>query len=106
MLFNEIMGLILPSLIALLLYSKVSKRPLSFLEAVCMLALFTFVTNCIRYLVAICVFHLQSLVFTLFFTPKYSLMATCIAILTAMIYRLIELNVEVRVKVESKDHDD
>lgn len=47
--FNEIMSLVMPSLVALLFYSKLSGKSLSLFEAVTHFALFSLITNCVMY---------------------------------------------------------
>lgn len=102
MTFNEVMALIMPSCIALLFYSKVTNKSITVVEGICHLALFMLCTNCVCY--AILTFlRIDVLIFNVSFTVKYSLMAVCIAIVMTMLYRFIELNIKVKIRVESID---
>ncbi|MBB6454519.1 membrane protein YdbS with pleckstrin-like domain [Salirhabdus euzebyi] len=100
MTFNEIMALIMPSIIALLFYSKVNKKNMSMFEIVSNLVLFMLITNSICYAILI---YLQTspIIFSISFTLKYSVMATFIAVVVAILYRFIELNIKINIKVES-----
>jgi F0F1-type ATP synthase membrane subunit a len=99
MTFNEVMALIMPSIIALLFYSKVTKRKMTWFEIISTLSLFILITNCICY--AILIYLRKEPVFQFAFTMKYSIMATCIALVVAVLYRLVELNIHIKFKVES-----
>lgn len=101
--FNEIMALIMPSIIALLLFSKVIKRKITLIEGIGYMALFMLMTNSVCYAILIYLNRTITFVFTNSFTLKYSLLATCLAIIIALGYRFLELNLSINLKVETKD---
>jgi hypothetical protein len=101
MTYNEVMALIMPSIIALLFYSKITNSNMTFLEITGILVLFMLVTNCICYSIIIYFKKIPS--FDIAFTMKYSIMATFIALITATLYRFIELNINIKIKVEPTD---
>ena len=102
MTFNEVMALIMPSCIALLFYSKFKNRSITLVEGICHLALFMLCTNCVCY--AILTFlKIDVLIFNVSFTVKYCLMAVCIALVMVILYRFIELNIKIKIRVESTD---
>lgn len=102
MTFNEVMALIMPSCIALLFYSKVTNRSITMVEGICHVALFMLCINCVCY--AILTFlKIDILIFNVSFTVKYCLMAVCIALVMAILYRFIELNIKIKIRVESTD---
>ena len=102
MTFNEVMALIMPSCIALLFYSKFKNRSITLVEGICHLALFLLCTNCVCY--AILTFlKIDVLIFNVSFTVKYCLMAVCIALVMVILYRFIELNIKIKIRVESTD---
>jgi 4-hydroxybenzoate polyprenyltransferase len=106
MTFNEVMALIMPSIIALLFYSKVIRRKLTFFEGLCHLVLFMLITNSICYAISIYLNKTLFFVFSISFTMKYSIMATCVAIVIAVLYRFLELNLHINLRVESKDEEE
>ncbi|MEH7108130.1 hypothetical protein [Bacillus sp. JJ1764] len=101
--FNEVMALIMPSIIACLFYSKVTNRALPLFEIIGKIVFFMLTTNCICY--ATLIFLRKTIIFeyTPTFTLKYCLTATFIALLMAILYIFIELNLKIRFKVESTD---
>ncbi len=101
MTFNEVMALIMPSIVALLFYSKIIKRNITWFEAISTFALFMFITNVICYGILTIILNTTSLLFTITFTMKYSILAIVIAVLVAILYRFIELNININLKVES-----
>ena len=102
MTFNEVMALIMPSLIALLFYSKVTNSNLTVMDGICHSAFFMLCTNCLCY--AILTFlKIEVIIFTVAFTIKYCLMAVCVAFVIAVLYRLIELNIKIKIRVELLD---
>ncbi|OLS37814.1 hypothetical protein [Bacillus sp. MRMR6] len=103
--FNEVMALILPSIIALHFYSKVIRGKLNLLDVFCHSALFMVFTNAICY--AILIYLNKTLIFdfTNIFTLKYSLMATFVALIIVVCYRFLELNIRISLRVESKDEE-
>lgn len=102
MTFNEVMALIMPSIIAFLFYSKVNPT-ITVYEAIGKFILFIMSTNCISYAILIYIRKTIVFEFTPVFTLKYCLTATFIAVAIAAIYRFIELNVNIKLKVESVD---
>jgi len=101
--FNQVMALIMPSIIALLFYSKIIKRKLSFFDGLCHTVLFMLITNCICYAISIYLKRTLEFVFSNSFTLKYSIMATCVSILFVLLYRFIEINISISLQVVSKD---
>lgn len=104
--FNEIMALIMPSIIGVFLYSKISKKSMKNFELIGVLVLFTFVINNLCYAIMVYLSETTTLLFTITFTLKYSLLALLIAIIISFIYRFIELNIEISLRVESKHEKD
>ena len=102
MTFNEVMALIMPSCIALLFYSKFKNRSITLVEGICHLALFMLSTNCVCYAI-LTVLKIDVLIFNISFTVKYCLMAVCIALVMVILYRFIELNIKIKIRVESTD---
>jgi len=73
-------------------------------EGICHLALFMLCTNCVCY--AILTFlKIDVLIFNVSFTVKYCLMAVCIALVMVILYRFIELNIKIKIRVESIDEE-
>ncbi len=105
MTFNEVMGLIFPSLIALLLYIKLQKKNISTPEIIFFSALLLLVTNIVCYIIMIYLVKTPSFEFTPLFTIKYSLMATVVAFFVAIAIRFIELNLNIKLRVESSDEN-
>ncbi|SEU09444.1 hypothetical protein SAMN05421676_12014 [Salinibacillus kushneri] len=103
MTFNEVMALIMPSVIGLLFYSKIIQRSITWFEVLSNLALLIVITNSICYGLLIFIFNRTTLLFSILFTMKYSILATLISVVIAFIYRFIELNVKIKVKVESQN---
>lgn len=101
--FNEIMSLVMPSLVALLFYSKLSGKSLSLFEAVTHFALFSLITNCVMYGILIYFLKTDSFIYTSLFTFKYTLMALVISLLLVLSYRFIELNVKLKLQVEREN---
>lgn len=104
MTFNEVMALIMPSIVALLFYMRIFGKKLSYFELVGNLTFFLLVTNGICY--AISVFLKKTPSFDMAFTMKYAFMATITSVLFSIVYRFIELNIILRVKVEQTDEKD
>ncbi|MCM3763495.1 hypothetical protein [Neobacillus niacini] len=106
MTFNEVMALIMPSVIALLLYSKVVPENTHFFNGLGFLALCMMITNSICYAVLIYFKKTLLFIFTPAFTLKYSVLATGVAIIVAFVYRFFELNLSINLKVVSiKDEE-
>lgn len=103
MIFNEVMALIMPSFIALLFYLKLIKRKITVIESICYLSLFALITNCVGYAILIYLRKTVSFVYTNIFALKYSTMATCVSIVIVLLYRLLELNLNINLRVEEKD---
>ncbi|WP_343838362.1 hypothetical protein [Salinibacillus aidingensis] len=97
------MALIMPSIIGLLIYSKLKKRDLTWFEFFSNLALFMVITNAICYGILIFIFERNSLLFSISFTMKYSILAMFIAVVIAVLYRIVELNIKMNVKVKVAD---
>ncbi|MBS4213129.1 hypothetical protein [Neobacillus rhizophilus] len=107
MTFNEVMALIMPSIIALLFYSKVTLKKVTFFDGLCNTVLFILITNCICYAFLIYLKKTVSFIYTDSFTLKYSIMATFIAIVIAIIYRFLELNFSIGLRVvTSRDEEE
>jgi len=100
--FNEVMALIMPSFIALLFYSKVTNRKITGIDVICYLAIFMLFTNCLCYAI-ITFLKIDVIIFSYSFTVKYCIMAVCIGLIIAIIYRFMELNIKIKIKVESTD---
>jgi|GEM_PF-2305238 len=96
--FNVIMALIMPSVVALLFYSKIQRIQLSKINFICTLTLFLLSTNSVCY--AILVYFNKIPSFDMLFTLKYSVLATFFAFLIALIYRFIEIHITIKLKVE------
>jgi len=103
--FNEILALIFPSIIAMLLYLRFMNRKINLVEIVCVAATINLITNCLSYAFMIYVWHNPGFDFSPTFTLKYSVMATVIALVVVTIFRMIELNVTIKLKVESEDEN-
>lgn len=101
MTFNEIMSLITPSIVAVLFYSKLLKRKLTYFEMLCHFALFILTTNTLCYAVLIYINGTPEFEFSTVFTMKYSLLATFLSCVVVVIYRFLELNLNIKLKVES-----
>jgi hypothetical protein len=99
--FNEFMALILPSLISLFLYSKINKRKLPLLEAIGFGALCMLVINSVCYAILIYFLNTTVFLFTPVFTLKYCILATVLALCMVVFYRFIEMNMKIKLKVES-----
>jgi hypothetical protein len=106
MTFNEVMALIMPSFIALFFYSKVINRKLTVLDGFFHLVLFMMMTNIICYTILIYLQKTITFVFSPTFTLKYSLMATIIAVVITTIYRFLELNLNINLRVVAKNEED
>ncbi|WP_449537844.1 hypothetical protein [Ferdinandcohnia sp. Marseille-Q9671] len=100
MTFNEVMALIMPSFIALLYYLKIRNSSIKVLDGICHLAFFILSINSICYIILI-LLKKDPMIFNMSFTVKYCILAVCIAILLVTIYRFIELNVKMKIKVDS-----
>lgn len=105
MFFNEVMALVMPAIIGLFFYSKLIRKNPSFFDGFCYLVLFLMLTNCLCYGILIFLRNTVAFVFTESFTLEYSVMATLIALVMAIIVRFVELNVKVRLRVESADEE-
>jgi hypothetical protein len=103
--FNEVMALIMPSIIALLCYSKIIRIKITFLDGICYLALFMLITNLICYAILIYLNKTLIFFFSNMFTLKYSLLATVVALIIVLGYRFLELNISINLRVESKDEE-
>ncbi len=106
MTYNEVMALVMPSIIALLFYIKLRKSKLSIFEGIGYLSFFMLTTNCIGYAMMIYLRKIEVFIFTNSFTMKYSMMATFIAIIMGIICRFVELNLNVKLHVETKNESD
>lgn len=102
MTFNEVMALILPSMIGLLFYLKLTEEKLNIMELFGILSLFMFLTNFICYTIVYYFREKQQFLFTPSFTIKYSMTALVIVLIIVIVYRFLELNVKVKLKVENK----
>lgn len=105
LLFNEIMAMVLPSFCGLLLYMKISKKTLSVVGIITHFSLFSLFTNCVMYGIVIYFFNNNTFVFTNMFTLKYSLLAFLIACGFAIFFRVIELNVKIKLEVKKNDEE-
>lgn len=103
MTFNEVMALIMPSIIAVLFYTKITKKNLTLFDALCNSALFMVITNCICYAILFYLLERPLLLFSNIFTFKYCILATFIALITAILYRFVEINMTIKLKVDSVD---
>lgn len=104
--FNEVMALVMPSIIGMFIYLKISKKDFEIFELIGTLVLFIFITNNLCYAILILINNTTTILFTTIFTLKYSLMAVVIAISISFIYRFIELNINISLRVESKNEKD
>lgn len=103
MTFNEVLALIMPSFVSFLFFSKVTNRKFSIYETIFKLILFIVGTNCISYAIVIYIMKTNVFSFTPTFTLKYCVMATFISLVITIFHRFIELNIKIRLKVESND---
>lgn len=99
--FNMVMALIFPSITSVFFYSKLIKKTLTFFELGSMLSIFVLFTNGICYALVTHWGKIPS--FDMLYTFKYSALATFVSVFLAIIYRLVELNIKVRIKVEHRD---
>jgi len=99
--FNEFMALILPSLISLFLYSKINARKLPLVEVIGFIALYLLVINGVCYAILIFFLNTTVFLFTPIFTLKYCILATFLALCMVVFYRFIEMNIKIKLKVES-----
>lgn len=99
--FNEFMALILPSLISLFLYSTLNAGKLSVVEVIGFGALCMLIINGVCYAILIFFFNTTVFLFTPIFTLKYCILATFLAICMVVFYRFIEMNIKIKLKVES-----
>lgn len=104
--FNEVMALIFPSIIALLFYSKLINRKVSLFEAFCYTGFYMLITNGICYAILIYFIKTTVFLFTPVFTLKYSVIATCIALLIVLLFRFLEMNLKIKLKVESFNEEE
>ncbi|WP_160722715.1 hypothetical protein [Bacillus sp. USDA818B3_A] len=102
MTFNEVMALIMPSFIVLLFYTKLINKSLTIFEGICHLALFMLSINCLCYAI-LTIAKTEVILFTTIFTMKYCLLAVCMGLVIAFFYRLIELNLKIKLRVESRN---
>jgi len=103
--FNEVMALVMPAIIGVLFYSKIIGRKLTFFDGLCHTVFFMLITNCICYAISIYLKKTLEFVFSNSFTLKYSIMATCVSIVFVILYRFIDLNISISLKVVSKDEE-
>ena len=101
MLFNEIMALIMPSIISVFFYTKVKQKRTTWYETFSLFVLFSLITNAALYALLVYIIDTKTLLFSIAFTMKYSVLATITSIIVATLYRFIELNVTFNMKVES-----
>jgi hypothetical protein len=104
--FNEVMALILPSVVALLCYLKLKNGKPSLVEVFCHLGLFILLTNCICYVILIYFIKTPVFLYTPLFTIKYSIISTCIALLIVILFRFLEMNMKIKLKVESVNEEE
>lgn len=106
MTINEVMGLIMPSIIALLFYSHISKKSPTVFEGIGLFSMLMLTTNCLGYAVMIYLKKSPYFDFSTIFTVKYSLMAVCISFVVVLIYRFLELHLNIRLRVETLDEEE
>lgn len=100
---NQLMALLLPSILALKMHSKLSKTEEALIKHVERYLLYTLFINLIVYICAIYLFRNQELVFTNIFTIKYILLAIVIAIIVPIIEQIVKENIDIGVRVEKNE---
>ncbi len=103
MIFNEVMALIMPSVAATMIYAKLVRKKWSFFEWIGNVALFMLITNTICYSILIYLNKTPDYEFSNVFTMKYSMLAMIIVLLEVIIYRFLEMNIRIKLKVENMD---
>lgn len=103
---NQLMALLLPSIIALKMQRKVSKIEETVKKQVERYLTYVLIINLIIYIVAIYLFRNQELVFTTIFTIKYMVLAIVVAIVLPIIEQVICENLDIGVKVEKDEKQD
>lgn len=101
MVFNQLMALAMPPIVACFFYFKLKKREPFLLEVFGFTVLVMLITNIIGYSFLLYIQGTMSLLFTMSFTVKYSCFALLIAAAVTAIYRFLELNITLNMKVES-----
>ena len=103
---NELMALLLPSIISLKMQRKISKTEETIKKQVERYLIYALIINLIIYIVAIYLFKNQEIVFTTVFTIKYIIMAIVVAFILPIIEQIIRENIEIGVKVEKDEKKD
>lgn len=103
---NQLIGLLLPSIVSLKVYDKIygeekgiSKRVERYLKSV----LFV---NLLSYIITIYIFRVPNFIFTNQFTTKYLILAIAISILFPIIEKIVTDNIKIGIKVEKNEEKD
>jgi len=97
---NQIIAMLLPSVIGLKMYNKINKREEIVRKQVERYLIYVLFVNLILYLVIIFIFNQSEIVFTAMFTVKYIILSLVVAIVFSIIEKIIKDNIDIGVKVE------
>lgn len=100
---NQLMALLLPSIVALKMQRKISKTEETIKKQVERYLTYILIINLIIYVVAIYLFRNKELVFTTVFTIKYIVLALIVAVILPIIEKIICDNLDIGVKVEKDE---
>ena len=100
---NQLIGLLLPSIIALKMHNKLEEKEENLKKQIERYLIYVMIVNTISYIITIYIFKQPNIVFTYLFTVKYVILALVVSIIIPVIEKFILTNMEVEIKVEKNE---
>lgn len=102
---NQLIATLLPSIIALKMYSKLDKTEEKISKHIERYLLYVLFINIIVYAITIYLFKTSDIVFTYVFTVKYVCLSIIISIIVPIVEKIIKDNIDIGVKVEKDEEE-
>lgn len=103
---NQIIAILLPSIIALKINRKLTKKEESLLRQIERYLTYVMFINLIAFIIVIYIFKQTNIVFTYVFTVKYIILSLIISIVLPIIERIIKENIDIGVIVKKDEEKD
>lgn len=103
---NQLIGLLLPSVIALKMNKKLTKKEESLPKQIERYLIYVLFINLIAFIITIYIFRQSDIVFTYVFTVKYIILSLVISIVLPIIEKIIKENIDIGVIVEKDEEKD
>lgn len=103
---NQLIGLLLPSIISLKTYDKIYGEEKCLRVRIERYLKSILFVNLLSYIITIYVFRTPNFIFTNQFTTKYLILSIAIAVVLPLIDKIIKDNIKVGIKVEQNEEKD